>query len=94
MPVDTHITLPPCYALVEGIQPSTKTTLFDMYSSKRGRAPVYVAWEGQSLEDTRDALRLYKGEPFGLNLLVERYLYHWDMIDGMYITVSVKGGAS
>lgn len=94
MPIDTHVTLPSSGIYAKGIQPSTKKTLFDMYSERRSRALIYVAGEGQSIEDTRDALMLYNGEPFGLNLLVDRYLYHWDVIDGLYLTVSVKGECS
>ena len=77
--------------LVYAIRPSEKKTLFDMYSEKRSLIPIYVTGEGQSLEDTRDALMLYKGEPFGLNLVVERYLFRMDLIYGIYMTVSVKG---
>ena len=55
---------------------------------------MYVTAEGQSLSDTRDALMRYEGEAFGVNAIVDRYMYHWDLIDGMYLTIKLKGECS
>jgi hypothetical protein len=85
MAVDTH---------VRGLRPSEKKTLFDMYSARGAQVPLYVVGKGQRLDDTREILKQYKGEPFGLNSVVEEYMYHWELIYGMYLTIRVKGECS